>query len=152
MSTITINVDLKICVLVTLVLVGWLYNEIEKRHSLERVISEKNRKLENDIYIIKLTLGKISDVLETDVLELKQGLSHVNEELKHLKADVKLIMEETMGISDKVEEIHSSVTNSGLFSIAKKAVQILCSISAALGYFFPKLHVLDSVCSISYYL
>ena len=132
--------------------VCWLYNEIEKRHSLERVISEKNRKLENDIYIIKLTLGKISDVLETDVSELKEGLSHVNEELQDLKADVKIIMEETMGTSDKVEKIHSSITNSGLFSIVKRTVQILCSMAAALGYFFPKLHVLDSVCSISYYV
>ena len=152
MSTITVKVDLKICALVTLVLVCWLYNEIEKRHSLERVISEKNRKLENDIYIIKLTLGKISYVLETDVSELKEGLSQVNEELQDLKADVKIIMEETMGTSDKVEKIHSSLTNSGLFSIVKRTVQILCSMAAALGYFFPKLHVLDSVCSISYYV
>ena len=132
--------------------VCWLYNEIEKRHSLERVISAKNRKLENDIYIIKITLGKISDVLETDVSELKEGLSQVNEELQDLKADVKIIMEETMGTSDKVEKIHSSLTNSGLFSIVKRTVQILCSMAAALGYFFPKLHVLDSVCSISYYV
>ena len=124
MSTITVKVDLKICALVTLVLVCWLYNEIEKRHSLERVISEKNRKLENDIYIIKQTLGKISDVLETDVLELKQGLSHINEELQDLKADVKIIMEETMGTSDKVEKIHPSVTNSGVFSNVKNAVQL----------------------------
>ena len=133
MPTITVKVDLKICALVLLVLV-----------CLERVISEKNRKLENDIYTIKQTLGEISDVLETDILELKQGLSHVNEELKDLKADVKIIMEETMGTSDEVEEIHTS----GLFSTVKNA---LCSISAHLVYLFPKLHVLDSVCRISKY-
>ena len=88
-------------------------------------------------------------MLETDVSELKEGLSHVNEELKDLKADVKIIMEEIMGnISDKLEKIHSSLTNSGLFSTVKK---ILCSMAAALAYIFSQLHVLDPVCSISYY-
>ena len=153
MSTITIQVDLKICALVTLVLVCWVCNEIEKRHSLERIISEKNQMLENDIRIIKVTLSKISNVLERDVLELKEGLSHVDEELKDLKADFKEFVKGTMGnISNKVDEMHISITGSGWYSTIKSVAGTLCSIASGLSYFFPKLHALGSLCSVNYYL
>ena len=137
-----IQVDLKICALVTLPLVCWVCNEIEKRHSLE-----------NDIRIIKLTLGEISNVLERDVLELKEGLSHVDEELKDLKADFKEFMKGTMGnISNKVDEVHISITGRGWYRTIKIVADTLCSIASGLSYFFPKLHALGPLCSVNNYL
>ena len=123
-----------------------LENEIEKRHSLERIISEKNQMLENDIHIIKLTLGKIS-------MELKEGLSHVDEELKDLKADFKEFVKGTMdNNSNKVDEMHTSLIGSGWYTTIKRVAGIVCSIASGLSYFFPQLHALDSLCSVNYYL
>ena len=137
-----IQVDLKICTLVTLALVCWVCNEIEKRHSLE-----------NDIRIIKVRLGKISNVLERDVLEHKEGLSHVDEELKDLKADFKEFVKGTMGnISNKVDEVHISITGRGWYSTIKSVVDILCSIASGLSYLFPNLRALGPLCSVNYYL
>ena len=118
--------------------------------------SEKCQKLENDVSKIKLTLAELSEVLERDVSELKEAISSVSEELKGLKTDFgafKQFTEDTTGNTyDKVEEIHTIVTKSGLFESLKQVFRVLCGIASTLGYFMPKFHAINSLCSLSYYV
>ena len=155
MLTITLKVELKLFVLVILALVCWIHNETEKRKILE-VISDQNSMLKNDFSKIELTLAKLSEVLERNNSEIKEAISSVNEELKGLKTDFgafKQFMEDTTGNTyDKVEEIHTIVTKSGLFESLKQVFRVLCGIASTLSYIFPKFHAVDSLCNLSYYV